>query len=414
MLIERSSSKDGNLLPNAINVVNSIPETLIYNGSYYLRKPEIILNLSYKRIFRAFNNTLNLEHELQEEYAQNRDALNPKFEQFGELIMEVLESINSYIEDCMHIFKCTTPVNDKNLRIKKKFVSQWLKQAKHPTSESFYNSIKEYRDEIAHYTNQYKHEHGRIDVLVGKKESRFSFGYIMKYIGDTPQGPLETLDLSDVKCVLLDLQYHFYQFYRISECFSFELLKAIKVFHSVEIELKKIEKDFDEFDNIIEKLQIKNLLVFPNNEIVSPKVLIEREFNSLKLQYPFGITQENTEHVRAFRIKDKPFAEYKLLAVPTKDSIRKIRESKTGDRLFFNLDDRADYLKIFLQIRSLGENVGTFLKLNYDDLLEFETYTNMGFQFISNPDTFSNLHVKIPKVDYLGIKMELKQQDRPL
>lgn len=404
MIIKRSINKDGNLYPKALNAVKSIPDSFVYSKDYYLRKPHTILNLSYQRIFKAFSNTLELEFNLRQDIKKDGDILNHDFDKLGSFLIELFDSINSFIEDCLHIFKSTTPSSQEILSIDRKFVSQWLKKANHPTFEKFFNSIKDYRDEITYYTNHIKHEHGRIDILVGKSESDLTLGYTMKFMGDTPSGPLEILDLNKVKCIILDLNYHFFQVYRISDSFSNELINSIRFYHTCDVALKPIEKEFPELDIIIEKLKINKLLVFPNNEIITPKVLIQFQPSFLKLEYPFGITDENTKHIKYSKIKGEEYKEQKLLIIPTKRTLKLFKNAKDGDQIRLSLDDNRNFLKIFIQITSLTNKKGTYLKLNYDNFLEVETYTNMSFSQKFNSDTVSDLHVKIPKINYFLTK----------
>lgn len=405
MKIKRTIIEDGNLHPKSINAVTNLPKDFIFSDKYYLREPEVILNLSYQRLFKAFNNTLNLESELKEKFRKERNVLDSDFEKLEALILEVLESINSNLEDYLHILKATTPANIKTLDIKEKFVSRWLKKAKHPTYGSFYKSIKKYKEEIAYYINQSKHEHGRIEVLVGYFNEKFTMGYNMRYVGDTPGGPMEILDLNMFKSILVDLNYHFYQVYRISEDFCEAFISSVKIYHSYDLKTSITSYNLPEFDNIIKKLSIKNLFIFPNNEVFSPKVLIKHDRDSLYLEYPYGITEENTKHIGLARIKGKSYEEHKLILVPNQDTINKIKNSKEGDSLNFSLDTDDHYLKIFLQISKLTNSNGTYIKVNYDNNFSLETYSQIGFSLKVHGGITKNIHVKIPEIDYLGIKL---------
>lgn len=409
-MIQKTYEDNGNILPSIFNLIKSIPEEQIFNQIYHLRHPKIIVYKTLKRVFSAFDNILILSNEIENEYFKTKNLTNYNFEPLQKAIMELIESINSFIEDCQHIFKSTTPPTDITKNINEKFVSIWLKKAKHPVQKSFFESIKEYRDEITYYTNNYKHEHGRIDIIPGIYENDFTIGYTMKFIGDTPSGCMEILDLNKVKTLRLEIIYHFYQFYNISEIFTKELINSQKLFHGIDIKILKFETNEFNVENLIKRMQFKDLLIFPNNDLFMPKVYIKLTPKSLNINYPFGITENNTKHIKLIKIADKPYPENSLIAIPTNKTIKIWDEFMNGDRkkdnqLELSLDDSEFFLKIF-STHKIYEKSHNFIELNYDNLFIIKSSTNikMPIQFESE-GTESKLYLKIFDIDYLGIKM---------
>lgn len=408
----RTFEKDGNILPSIINVVNSIPEDQIFNQQYFLRHPTIIVRKSYKRVFLAFDNVLLLTTQIENHYIKLKDISNYNFEPLAKSILELLDSINSFIEDCQHIFKATTPFTLDTQKIKSKFVSDWLRKAKHPTQKGFFNSVKDYKDEIGYYINNYKHEHGRIDIILGVYNNEFTIGYIMKFIGETPDGNMETLDLNKVRTLYLDINYHFYQFYNIAESFTEHFLSAQKVFYGINIKVMKFDSKEYGVDDLIERMKYKDLLIFPNNDLFTPKVLIELNDKSLTLKYPFGITEQNTNHINLMSIEGKDYPENSLIVIPSSKAIRVIEEftngnRQEGDSLNLSLDDSSYFLKIFLIFESNRKNdeIVTYIELNYDNYFKIKSYTNIGMSMQFESEIQTKLHVKIFDVDYLGMKI---------
>ncbi|MGC1631107.1 MAG: hypothetical protein WA749_03240, partial [Gelidibacter sp.] len=143
-MIIKDLNKDGNFLPSLINLTHSIPDDFLFHNHYNLRHPKIIANRSIQRVFKSFNKVI----KEQDEILKRLDSLtqrNKDTSDLSELIYDLLSSILSYIEDCLHILKSGTPKENK----KALFVSKWLEINKHPSYKTFYNSIKDYRTEIS-------------------------------------------------------------------------------------------------------------------------------------------------------------------------------------------------------------------------------------------------------------------------
>lgn len=413
LIIKRTKEENGNILPSIYNLINSIPEEQIFNQEYLLRHPRVIVNRTLKRVYTSFENILSLIIRIEKDTLLIENFKDYNFDSLSKAIMELMESINSFIEDCQHIFKSTTPPSYTISKINENFVSKWLKKAKHPTQKIFFDSIKEYKEEIAYFINNYKHEHGRIDIIPGHYQDNITLGYTMKFIGETPDGNIEILDLNKVKTLRLDIAYHFYQFYKISEIFTKELINAQKIFHGIDITISKFDTDEFNVSKIVEKIQFRDLLIFPNNELFLPKVQINSTSSSLELEHPFGITEKNTKHIKLLKIKDKPFPENALIAIPTARTIKILESFLNGKReadnkLELSLDDPNCFLKIFLTYTNYKKS-HTYIELNYDNLFKVKSFTNirMPIQFESGIE--SKLHVKIFDVDYLGIKMTKKE-----
>jgi len=162
----------------------------------------------------------------------------------------------------------------------------------------------------------------------------------------------------------------------------------------------------------LQNINYNDLLIFPNNELFTPKVYINHNSKYLEIKYPFGITKENTEYIKLAPIEGKPYPDNSLIIIPTNRTITKIQnflngERKSGDKLTMSLDDSEDYLKVFVQnikLNSDGESYN-YIELNYDNLFKIKSFTNIKLPIIFESGIHSDLHVKIFDVDYLGIKM---------
>src|SRR5690606_14627718 len=143
MKIERKTNNNGNLLPSIIDLVHSIPKPYLFHEDYLYRHPIIIARRSISRILSAISNVIDEHDKIVATYKKDRDKKSIQTEDSIQpltmAITELFESIVSYIEDCLIILKCSTPVPTK--KPKSKFVHHWLDKANHPTSKNFLNSI---------------------------------------------------------------------------------------------------------------------------------------------------------------------------------------------------------------------------------------------------------------------------------
>lgn len=412
--ILRNTKINGNLLPVAINTVYSIPEEYIYSKNYFLRHPKIILFKSIDRIIKAFIDVIDLNDKIVKDLKLKKTEVHPEFNKLSKSIVELLDSINSLIEDCLSIFKTTTPPTEVIKKNKRKFVYQWLEKSKHPTYLSFYDKVKSYRNEITYFINKHKHEHGRIEIVPGIiNNNECILGYTMKYIDDISGEVLEVLDLNKIKSISLDIQYNFYQFYNICEHFSSALLESIKIFHKTELVIKNIDIKLDTLNYILPKIHKNELFVFPNNELFEPKVYTKYDEGILEINYPVGITEENSQFIIKSPIKGKPSPRFSVILVPTETVVEQFKtfqnsQKKTKMRLSLTDEDKY-FLKIFFeQNKIINEKKETinYFELNYQDFFLIKAFSN-----IELPITFEGgmiadkLHIKIFEIDYAGIKM---------
>lgn len=96
-MIIRNILSDGNLDTKLNNVLNDIPEQLLFSKEHHLRHPAAIYNISFGRIISHLDRVLVL-------YKKSKS--NKKHNKLMEEYMEFLAAINGYIDDIYHIFKC--------------------------------------------------------------------------------------------------------------------------------------------------------------------------------------------------------------------------------------------------------------------------------------------------------------------
>lgn len=410
MIIERDIKIDGNFLPEIVNIVNSVPDAFLYHEKYLLRHPKIIVYRSLTRIFKAFyeinKESKNIQEQLSESQLvyddQNSEDITTKL---ADLVLELLESIISHIEDCLYIFKCTTPFNSTQ----EKFVSRWLEKVKHSTYRNFYDSIKDYRDEISLFVNKVKHEHGRLKIMIGFHKQGNIIGYYIKNIEDTENGVKEVLDLNKVKTLVPDLKFHFYNVYYISNLFSSALIDSLKIYQSAEINIARVESNINKFEEIVKTINDNDFFVFPSNEIFSPKVFIHFDIDKLLIEYPVGVTQENKKFTIASAIKGMQYPLNQVILVPTKKALKELNQLdvlKEGTQIQLT-DAPENFRKIFYTHEWIyeGDKSYDYIILDYVSHFKIKTYTNMACSvtFIGGID--SETFVKVFNVDYLGMKL---------
>ncbi len=416
-VILRNIEENGNLLPSAINVVNSIPIKYIYNKNYFLREPKIIILKSTDRVLKAFVDIIELNDTITNDFETKELETHPEFNRLSKSIIELLDAINSLIEDCLSIFKCTTPPSELTDKNKKRFVSQWLERSKHPTYLSFFKKVESYRNEITYYINNYKHQHGRIEIIPGNIENKnYTLGYTMKYIDKITDDVMEVLDLNKVKSISLDIKYNFYQFYNICELFSSSLIESINLYHNAKLDIQKVDIKLDELEFILSKINKDNLLVFPNNELFAPKVYIKHDEKSLSIHYPLGITNENSKFIIKAPIKGKSSPQFSVLLVPSDKVIEELKpfhdgQKQEGDKLTLT-DAKDNFLKIFFEHQKLTDRqneVYNYYELKYEDYFSIRSFSNilLPITFVGGM-TADKLHIKIFDIDHAGIKMNKK------
>lgn len=412
MIIERNLNIDGTLLPNIMNLVASIPDDYLFHEKYLLRHPSIIANRSLIRVIEAFYSVIDEYDKYILEFHKTKDlmGITEKIHttSFPQSLTELFESIISYIEDCLIIFKCATPNKD----CKEVFVSKWLKKVNHPTSEQFIESIKDYRDEVSFFVNKIKHEHGLLKIIFGQYANNIQIGYCIKNVENTnnfknEKVVMEVLDLNTAKSLISDLKYHLFHIYKISEVFTSLFLKSIIHYHSKELKINKKNSSIPKSAKVLNWLLNKNYIVFPNNEILTPKVHISFNVGVLKLEYPIGITSSNIDLVKFSNDVSEIFSTGKWL-IPKTSLVKmtKIDTEKNDSIPSFTIPNEDLIIANFSNEIINEENERTvMLSVDYVGLFRIRTYLGMCFN-TTLLEGIDNNGMKLPKteIDYLGLK----------
>jgi len=380
-MIIKDLNKDGNFLPSVINLSHSIPADFSFHNNYNLRHPKIIANRSIQRVFKSFDKVLNEQNLILERL----DLLNQKNLDNGylsELIYDLLSSILSYIEDCLHILKSGTPKENK----KSLFVSNWLEINKHPTFKSFYKSIKKYRTEIANYVNEVKHNHGRIQVITSLNKEQNYLGYFMSEVEATDNNDTaDTFNLNKIKTLKIELRYHLYQVYFISERLKDAYLKASNYYFNKIFPITQHSLEIKYCPEIFQRIIEERFYVFPP-DIFTAKVYMKFNKEKLILEYPYGMNTENEKFVQAFKIENEEYPENRILIVPTRKMLMRIKNMKQGDKLNF-IDSPDNVYKLTARTDFIDSKKTEFSKIEieYDDNFKilYSSQINYSLDFLS-------------------------------
>ena len=270
MIIKRSIRKDGNILPEAYNLLNNLPEKALNYLEHNELHPVDIYSSSLGRIIKSFlrlKENLIILNDSQEDPIKHRDNVL-------ESQKEVLQSIHAHIDDCNRILKVTSPVMDfKNLNRndKKKadrHVTFWLQKAKHPSYNYFEEKIRPYRT-VGKIVNKIKHENAKLRLL-SIEGSNKSFGY---YVEGKIIKKNEVVLCPDTEihpeCTAFsfyrDMALNFYIIYIISHYLSLSLSKSLKNYYDITISQKASENIyFSELKEISEYIQDNEFNYFPD------------------------------------------------------------------------------------------------------------------------------------------------------
>ncbi|GAB4310849.1 MAG: hypothetical protein Kow0019_08990 [Methanobacteriaceae archaeon] len=282
MIIKLSVKKNGNILPEAYNLLNSLPDEALNHLNHYEFHPADIYNTSLERIILAF---LSLKNNLNELKDLKEEPTKLNVYNVLESQKELLHATHAHIDDCYRILKVTSPVQDmkkldrKDRKYAKRFVLSWLRLFEHP-SYSFFEEKTQNFCTSGKIVNKIKHHHARLRLLSIEGAEK-SFGYYVegKHIKDNtlkicpdPQIHPEGTAFSFSR----DMAWNLYTIYIISHYLSISLAKSIKTYYGIEV-IPKINKGgyLGELKEITYYIQNNNSNYFPNEyEINFPLISI--------------------------------------------------------------------------------------------------------------------------------------------
>ncbi len=362
-MIIKDLNKEGNFLPGVINLSHSIPDDFLFHKNYNLRHPKIIANRSIQGVFKYFDKVLNEQNEILERLDSSKHK-NLDYSHMSELIYNLFSSILSYIEDCFHILKSGTPKENK----KSIFVSKWLELNKHPSYKAFYNSIKDYRTEIAEYVNEVKHNHGQIQVITSLNKKQNYLGYFMSKVEQTDNDEIaDTFDLNKIKTLKIELRYHLYQIYFISEQLKNAFLKASNYFLNKTFPIIAHSVETKYCQEILSRIIQDSFYVFPP-DIFSAKVYIQFDKEKLILEFPYGVNKENEKFVQTFKLKNEAYPENRILLVPTRKILERMKNMKQGEKIeFIDTPDNVYKLTARTEFKDTTKTKISKITIEYDD-----------------------------------------------
>ena len=198
MIIKRNVIKDGNIKPEAYNLLNNLPVEGLYHKSYNYLHPLGIYNRSITSIFNGFKDVLYELNKVEEEI-KSFEVFNKKVAFNSTNLLkaqkDLLSSIQSHIDDCFHILKAITPppnldeFNSNVRRSMERSPYQWLihTNSKQNVLE-FKNNIGEYKFFIDSIVNKLKHEHRRLRDIININTFEKRIGYFVEGSGVDEQG----------------------------------------------------------------------------------------------------------------------------------------------------------------------------------------------------------------------------------
>lgn len=258
MKINVSLQSKGNLLPSALNTIQSIPKEYIYNQSIGIKHPIITYNLSTSRITKSFK-------KLNDLILESNKASENKEEDLITAEIEVMESMMAHIDDCFSILMSlqpTDPIMESDKMMKKQlFPLQWLNELNNPVYEQFEDEIKKYKNSLGEIVNEIKHQTGRLGFIScnNEKSDEVVYGFFRrKHLNEKVS--IEPIRGNRIILFHDDLRYHFYHFYFIGNCLSEAIINSVKSFHETKLNITKVNHNDDAIMEVVETISSNPVL----------------------------------------------------------------------------------------------------------------------------------------------------------
>ena len=259
-VITRKVHRDGNLYPEAHNLLKIIPEGFLYHISHGDRHPFSRYSNSLQKILGNYSLVLNEVNAINVAILDSNESIIYDFNKLSKAQEGLLFALLSHFDDCYAVLKSICPPDSSNTEV---FVDRRLKIANHPTFPSFKTDISVYRDSFDGIVNNIKHEGGKLCSLVKisrhkgivqqPRKSRIAYlhanarlaGYYLEGMQpDGTIGPHPEIHPGNVAISLnYDLRYHFANIYRISKRLSEAVRRGVKLIHGEDLPYTpKLEK----------------------------------------------------------------------------------------------------------------------------------------------------------------------------
>ena len=426
MRIKRHIHNDGNLYTKAFNILDSLPDNVLVHEQHKMRHPRVILYRSFAKVLSLMEDLLfeiqnlqNMNYDVFEVYIRDTDKIGAQIKRISSIYENLILAISSYIEDANNILKSLTPITSP---ITERFVHRWLKKARHPTFALLYSQIKDYRNEVAHYANIIKHEHGIINIVFGIYDSTIIMGFNMRLV-EVIDGSeaLEVEDFNNIKSFNFELQYHFYQFYRIGEILFECIFEALKHYYGEDFNFnyKAIKSNSQENNRILNfcsKLKKLHSYTFPNKDLLTPKVLLTIDGDGFCLEYPIGIVDDKSRIVAEMKMDKTGETKETLLILFKEGFALKFQNLAEGEKLSSKFSDE-NFEKMLIYV-SKGtwknpNNKFDLVRITYEfSGITVESNINMNLIiFVRGGESPERIHLKnFVSPEYQGITLNVERE----
>ncbi len=281
MQIVRNITTNGNTNTELLNILNSIPESHLFHKEHPLRHPLAIYSISTQRVFNAFNKVI-------ESLEKSKDH-----NEITERHQELIESLNSYIDDGYHLMKCLFPKNSVNKNII--FADKWLKSINISVKkiiDDYQSKLSPYRDRIAKINNKVKHNHARyctieVSTLHGKIKGYYIEGVNLNevIIPDNEIHPSMKDGTYTAISYNMDLKRLLVYFYIISDLISKTIYKLYSFQNNTNLIIKLTPDSSSVLNGICEKIALLPDLFFPDEYVKDiPLIIIRHNGKEIELR----------------------------------------------------------------------------------------------------------------------------------
>ncbi|MEK4244266.1 hypothetical protein MKZ20_02855 [Psychrobacillus sp. FSL K6-2684] len=305
-----NKSQTGNYNTDLYNLLNNIPDNILYNQEHRLRPPLGIYSVSTIRVFNAFEKVLAL--------LKNKDS---KIDEIATEHGELLDSLMAYIDDGYLMIKCFFPASSVKKNIP--FAHNWLKAVDNNVKEiieDYQKDIFEHRDILAKIVNKIKHNHARYCHI----EASTIFGKIRGFYieGVNEKGVIiPELDIHPIYNNIYtsisynkDIKERLVDFYIISKLLENVIHRIVKTKYN--ITLTPTQCNYAQDDKVLKILKdcesLPNLYFSDEYEKEIPQIKVDSNSNVIELR---------SSAYKSFKNKFVRPTSYKIRTIMTADGV---------------------------------------------------------------------------------------------
>ncbi len=227
MEIIRSLKRDGNLCPAAVNLLDAIPQSVLFFVQQQLRHPDSIYSMSLQKLGSAF---LKVYDAYIAKAAEYRTATTSTSLEMSELLKhqeDFLRALQEHLDDCYLILK--TLADPSSAKKQPIFADKYVIENKLPGAKVFHSNIAEYKRTLR-IANKLKHQQGRLRGVALWLPNGPHLGYFLEepdargYIGPSPEIHPDQGAISFAR----DLSWHLFNVYSCSEKLAKAVITAVR------------------------------------------------------------------------------------------------------------------------------------------------------------------------------------------